>query len=69
MKNKKAKKPFGLEFLVEVPEAETKTVNGGILPVGRGGGFGFHFGPPPPVLHTNFISMVIGGPFPHGDHG
>ncbi|HZU98914.1 MAG TPA: hypothetical protein VFF73_19560 [Planctomycetota bacterium] len=69
MKNKKAPKPFGLEHLVDVPDAEAERVNGGFFvrgPIGR----------PPlpirhprgPILHTNYIS-VPSTAFPTGDHG
>jgi hypothetical protein len=65
---KKSLKPFGIEHLVEVPDAEAQRVNGGRRgrnpaptppPVVNPGG---------PIFHTNYISLPSGA-HPTGDHG
>jgi hypothetical protein len=61
----KSLKPFGIEHLVEVPDAEAQRVNGGRR--------GRHHHPPVvnpggPILHTNYISLPSAA-HPTGDHG
>jgi hypothetical protein len=51
-----SRKPFGIEFLVDVPEVETIKVNGGAKLSG------------PPRFHTMYVSLRSKA-FPHGDHG
>ncbi len=66
--DKKAPVPFGIEHLVDVPDAEAERVNGGFFARGPGWRIPIRFPGGGPVLHTNYIS-VPSKAFPTGDHG
>ncbi len=54
LSKKPSSKPFGIEFLVPVTDAEAQQVNGGHRHK--------------PIMHTNYVSAPSGA-FPRGDHG